>query len=177
VRDCRSLSARPDVARAFGDTPLAAQSGFEVEVDLPPGRHTVDLIGTLPSGETLELAFPQRINVLTASSLARGFDRLRHSVRRRTEAGVVVANMGRDWITRRGHLPRVNDWPRLAAKAWRLLADRPRSGAGELPGGFVVPAVSDRYDAWLAWNRWNERARGASPSGSLRQMRCRGFPS
>jgi hypothetical protein len=41
-RDCRFRSARPDVARNFADTPLAAQSGFEVEVDLPPGRHTVD---------------------------------------------------------------------------------------------------------------------------------------
>ncbi len=159
--DCRPLSARPDVARAFGDSPLAAQSGFEVEIDLPPGTHTVDLVGTLASGETLELAFPQRIRVSTASAIARGVERIRHRIRGRVAAGGVVIRMGRDWIIRRGHLPRLGDWPRLAGKAWRLLVDRPPSGTRGLPGGFVVPAASDRYDAWLAWNRWNERrARG-----------------
>ena len=35
-----------------------------------------------------------------------------------------------------------------------------RGGAGAtrgLPGGFEVPPVADRYDAWLDWNRWTER--------------------
>ena len=155
--DCRPLSARPDVARAFGDSPLAAQSGFEVEIDLPPGTHTVDLVGTLASGETLELAFPQRIRVSTASAIARGVERIRHRIRDRVAAGGGVIRMGRDWIIRRGHLPRLGDWPRLAGKAWRLLVERPPSGTRGLPGGFVVPPVSDRYDAWLAWNQWNER--------------------
>src|SRR5262249_25551008 len=131
----------------------AEQCGFEAHVDLPRGRHTVNLVGVLETGETLELEFPQRITVLSDSRLASGIRAIHH----RGAAARDIARMGREWIARRGHLPRPRDWPRLALKAWSLLSARRPSGSPDPPGGFKVPAVADRYDAWLDANRWTER--------------------
>ena len=153
VHDCIYGIARPDVARAFAEHPLAAACGFDVHVELPPGRHDVTVVGELESGETLTLDFPGRIGVLSNSRTARGA----RALRRRAQAIVDVAAMGRTWIARRGHVPRPRDWPRLARKAWHLIGAATAGAPHALPPGFKIPAVADRYDVWLDWNRWTER--------------------
>jgi GT2 family glycosyltransferase/glycosyltransferase involved in cell wall biosynthesis len=153
LHECRAGVPRPDVARVFANAAQAEQCGFEAHIELPPGRHTAKLVGVLETGETLELEFPQRIAVLSDSRLAKGIRAIRH----RAAAVRDIARMGREWIARRGHLPQPRDWPRLARKAWSLFAARGPGGFRDPPGGFKVPAVADRYDAWLDLNRWTER--------------------
>jgi GT2 family glycosyltransferase/glycosyltransferase involved in cell wall biosynthesis len=153
MHDCRHGLPRPDVAGVFADLALAAESGFELRVDFPPGRHSVDLVAELDSGEVLEVAFARRIVVLSDARWARSA----RGLRGRMTAVAGVARLARDWVSRRGHLPRPRDWPRLATKAWRLVAARQSSAFRGLPGGFKVPAVADRYDAWMEQNRWSER--------------------
>jgi len=152
THECHYPFPRPDVARAFGGLPAAESSGFEVHVDVPPGRHALAVTGELESGELLPLAIGATVDVLSDSPLARAG----RALRARLAAAARVAAMARAWVARHGHFPRPRDWPRLARKSWRML--RAAAGAREgLPGGFAIPAVADRYDAWLELNRWTER--------------------
>jgi len=152
LHECTYPLPRPDVARVFGQYARAAHSGFDAHVDLPPGRYGLTLIGELESGEMLTLELSGKIDV-HAEPIAL---RTARALRQRTKALASIATMGRAWIERRGHFPRPRDWPRLARKAWHLLGAR-TAAQHALPAGFKVPAVADRYDAWLDWNRWTER--------------------
>lgn len=152
TRECTYGKPRPDVARVFGQHARAAESGFEARIDLPPGRYGLTLIGELESGETLLLELPGSIHVHVDSMAARGA----RALRERAEGLVSVVAMGRTWIERRGHFPRPSDWPRLARKAWHMIG--PAAGPQHaLPAGFRLPAVAERYDVWLDWNRWTGR--------------------
>ena len=152
IHECAYPIARPDVARAFAHHPFASDSGFDVHVDLPPGRHDVTVVAELESGATAALEFPGSIRVLSNGPVARATRKLK----RLSGGAATVAAMGRTWIDRRGHFPGPRDWPRLARKAWHLVR---AAGTAQraLPVGFKVPPVADRYDAWLDWNRWTER--------------------
>ncbi|MEO8673977.1 MAG: glycosyltransferase [Casimicrobiaceae bacterium] len=150
---CDYPMPRPDVLRALAGHPRAAESGFAADVDLAPGRYDVTIVAELESGESVTLDFPARIRVLSDSAVARG----KRAFDRRVAAVGHVAAIGRTWITRRGHFPRPRDWPRLARKAWRLVGTVAPGSTHGLPGGFEVPPVADRYDAWLDWNKWTGR--------------------
>ncbi len=152
THECHYPFPRPDVARAFADLSSAEHSGFEVHVDVPPGRHALAVTGELESGEVLPLASSAIVDVLSNSPFARAGRAL--GARLRAVAG--ISAMARAWIARHGGLPSPRDWPRLALKSWRML----RAAAGArpgLPGGFAVPPVADRYATWLEWNRWSDR--------------------
>jgi GT2 family glycosyltransferase len=152
MHGCAYPLLRRDVARVYANLPPAEQSGFEVELDLPSGRHVLDLVGELDSGDTVTLAPAARIEVLSNRMPARTLRALRARAAGLREA----AAMGRAWVAARGHLPRPREWPRLARKAWALASAR-GSTPHALPGGFEVPPVVDRYQAWLDLNRWNDR--------------------
>ena len=152
THECRYPFPRPDVARAFANLPLAEQSGFEVHVDVTPGKHALAVTGELDSGEVLPLATDATIDVLSNTRVARAM----RALRGRASAVAGVMAMARAWIARHGHFPRPRDWPRLATKAWRLVLAAAASRQG-LPGGFALPPVADRYDVWLDWNRWSDR--------------------
>ncbi|HET9986881.1 MAG TPA: glycosyltransferase, partial [Kofleriaceae bacterium] len=151
--ECDYPMPRPDVLRALAGHPRAAGSGFDANVDLAPGLHDVTIIAELGSGESATLDFPARIRVLSDSAVARG----KRALDRRVASLGRVAAMGRSWITRNGHFPRLRDWPRLARKAWRLVGTVTPGSTHGLPGGFEVPPAVDRYDAWLDWNKWTGR--------------------
>ncbi len=152
THECRYPFPRPDVARAFANLPLAEQSGFEVHVDVTPGKHALAVTGELDSGEVLPLATDATIDVLSNTRVARAM----RALRGRASAVAGVMAMARAWIARHGHFPRPRDWPRLATKAWRLVLAAAASRQG-LPGGFALPPVADPYDVWLDWNRWSDR--------------------
>ncbi len=152
THECRYPFARPDVARVFAHLPAAEQSGFEVHVDVPPGRHPLAVAGELENGLVLPLATDATIDVLSNSFVARAL----RGVKARLRAIKGVTMMARAWVSRHGYFPRPRDWPRLAAKALRLLRAAAAARPG-LPGGFAIPASADPYDVWLDWNRWSER--------------------
>ncbi len=150
--DCNYPAARPDVAAAFADLPLAGQSGFVVDVDAAPGRHQVVLRGRTDEGETVQKEFGA-ILVIAEPLAARSA----RALRRYARALAVIAAEGRRWVARRGHWPHPRDWPRLARKALQLGAAAAAPRAFGLPGGFEVPATDDRYGVWLELNRFTER--------------------
>ncbi len=150
--DCTYPAARPDVAAVYANMPLAGQSGFLVDVDMEPGRHRVMLRGRTDEGETLEREFGA-VLIIAERFAGRGA----RALRRYARAFAAIAAEGRRWVARRGHLPRPGDWPRLMRKALQLGAATAASGAFGLPGGFEVPAITDRYAVWLELNRFTER--------------------
>ncbi len=152
ARDCQYPIPRPDVALAYANMPMAEQSGFLLDIDLPPGLHKVTLSGLADSGETLMREF-RPVLVVTEPVARRGA----RVIRRYAGALAAIARQGRRWVAERGHLPRPRDWPRLARKAMQLGAQAAAPDTSGLPGGFAVPPVADRYDAWLDQNRFTEQ--------------------
>jgi O-antigen biosynthesis protein len=152
AHECIYPVARPDVANAYASLPLAEQSGFELDVDLPPGEHRVTLRGRTDKGEILTRE-QSSIRVVAEPLGHRGA----RAIRRYAGAIAVIARHGCRWVRERGSLPHPRDWSRLARKAWHLGTATAAPGGLALPGGFEVPRIADRYDVWLELNRFTER--------------------
>ena len=156
VHDCAHAMPRHDVAAAFPAEPHALTSGFEVTLLLAPGRHSATLHATLEDAGVATFA-SNPIIVRAPPLPARALTALR----RRRERATHVVRTARVWVSRHGRWPRPREWPRLARKALALMRSTPAVPAGALPRGFTLPLPVDRYDAWLALNRWNKARRDA----------------
>jgi hypothetical protein len=77
ARDCAYPIPRQDVAAAYANLPLAGQSGFVLDIDVPPGLHKVTLRGLTDTGEMLTREF-HPVLVVAEPLARRGTRALRH---------------------------------------------------------------------------------------------------
>jgi GT2 family glycosyltransferase/glycosyltransferase involved in cell wall biosynthesis len=157
LHDCVHAMPREDVAAAFPARPTALASGFETLVTLAPGRYTATLHATLDGGHVVRFTLRESLAVRAEPLTVRVARALRH----RGERAVYVIRRAREWMSRHGGLPAPRHWPRLARKSLALLRSAPAVAKPALPGAFTVPPTVDRYDAWLALNRWSDARRDA----------------
>jgi len=153
---CQFGLDRADVGAAFPDAPGASRSGFEVSMNVRPGRWPVSLIAVLENGTEVALEWPQPLlarNLPLTTRVARLFGfcvgALRYGWR-----------LARTWFAENRRLPRPREVPamiRFAIERYRQLGHDPLQGGG--PAGFSVPEPLDPYAAWQTHNRFTDAAR------------------
>jgi hypothetical protein len=115
--------------------PAAESSGSEVHFDVPPGRQALAVTGELGSGEILPLATGDRRRAFEFAGRARG-------------AGVARAPASRGTAT-----SRIRATGRGSPSSRGGSCARRRARSRGCPGGFGIPPVADRYEAWLEPSR------------------------
>ncbi|MFO1323152.1 MAG: glycosyltransferase [Burkholderiales bacterium] len=153
---CRYGLIRDDVAHSFPDVATARRSGFACEFDLAVGRGEVVLEAQLDDGRHAQLVLGADVRVrrslVAVPVLA--------PVGARVERVRQVVDLATGWVRTRGRLPRWRELPALARKAHAVLRPHARAASPSFPAGWRPPAVLDRYEAWLALNRFTpERER------------------
>jgi len=157
LHECAHSIPRHDVAANFPTLAHALESGFTATIEMRPGRRHVSLHATLEGGAVATFALDRPI-VVRGEPLP---IRAARAIRRRRERAASVLRHARAWTDRHGRWPRPRDWPRLARKAIALWRRAPLAEPDAPPAGFTLPPTVDRYDAWLALNRWNDERRNA----------------
>jgi glycosyltransferase involved in cell wall biosynthesis len=153
---CQFGLDRTDVGAAFPHAPGAARSGFEVSMNVRPGRWPVSLVAVLENGSEAVLEWPQPLlarNLPLPIRVARFFGfcfgALRYGWR-----------LARTWLAENRRLPRPGEVPamiRFAIERYRQLGHDPAQAGG--PPGFSVPEPLDAYAAWQTFNGFSDAAR------------------
>jgi len=150
---CRFGSERGDVAAALPGIPGADRSGFEVTVDVAPGRWPVRLLAVLENGSEALLDWPQPLHARAQPV----------GVRLRRALGFVFGlllygwRLARAWVRDNRRLP----WPHELPALIRFGLERYRQSGAPVtaPPGFMVPQAADPYAAWQSFNVFTTAAR------------------
>ncbi|MEG4342840.1 glycosyltransferase [Microcoleus sp. A003_D6] len=157
--ECAYGLRRKDVGEVFPDWVNSSESGFEALVDLPPGEWHVSLQAELETGEILYFQAPKKLTVRRYHIWQRSADKFE-------EFSIFIEAIRQRAAERKQRLGRIVPMPweivrviRQLGKIYRQQKQFAVPGDLQPPAGFVVPKPIDRYDAWLAVNQWNDRAR------------------
>ena len=154
--DCAYGLRRKDVGEVFPHLVGSSDSGFEVTIELPPGKWQVGLEAHLETGEIVGFPCPEILQVRRYSLWEKALDKFQQlskfakAIRKRTAER--KQRLGRI-------LPLPSELSSIARQIFEIYRQQQRQN-GELlfPPGFVVPETIDVYDAWLAVNKWGDRS-------------------
>ncbi len=164
---------RLDVALAHGGIEAAEISGFQIDIHLPPGQYVID-INVLDIQERRHLLTSHPVTVSTLEVVLSQPSSLSHPIAsnpnslkqwgKNLKDFVKFANTVRKQaLEKQRQLGRVPEWQEIP-KITRWLKELYKQQRGQMsalmpPVNFVVSQSKDAYEAWLAVNQWNEKAR------------------
>ncbi|MEH2025123.1 MAG: glycosyltransferase [Nostoc sp.] len=156
VVDCTYGSSRKDVGQVYSESPNSINSGFIVNIDVPPGSWKITLNGYLESGEIVNFPASEVLVVYRFKFLHRWKLRFQESIK-------FAKSIGKRILERRqrlGRFPTLGELPLLARRAIDLYRQQKNLDPDltALPPGFLIPQPLDVYDAWLEVNELNERS-------------------
>ncbi|MEM1169434.1 MAG: glycosyltransferase, partial [Cyanobacteria bacterium P01_H01_bin.35] len=155
--ECAYGLRRKDVGEVFPDWVGSQHSGFEVTVEVPPGKWEISLEAYLESGEIVGFYCSEILELRRygfsekAKDKFQGLSKFAQAIWKRTAER--QQRLGRI-------LPLPSELPNIARQILTIYRQQQKQG-GELllPPGFVLPEPIDVYDAWLAVNKWGDRSR------------------
>ena len=155
--DCAYGLRRKDVEEVFPDRVGSGHSGFEVTVDLPPGKWQVSLEAYLESGEIIGFPCSEVLQLRRYSFWEKTQDKFQQ-LSKFTQA---IQKRTAERKQRLGRIiPLPSELPNIARQILAIYRQQQKQD-GELlpPPGFFLPETIDVYDAWVAVNKWGDRSR------------------
>lgn len=157
--ECDFPKPSPDVAAHYPGWPGCQACRFEIAADVPPLSAFVLLVARLKDGSILSFRFPGKY---AFHGTVHGGRSYRARAKRTWSFVHFSARSAREWIARRGRLPRLSEIRILANKAlaqfrsFSLSAETPP----DAPPGFALPDIAEPYAAWCEINRYGRRSGG-----------------
>lgn len=148
--ECQHGLVREDVAAALPGWPWAGRSGFVVSLAAPPMRGPVRLEVMLESGARVVWDTGRFIRIRPRPWM----QRLRGRAAKAGQFARFALGKAREKVRQRGIVTVLKDLPQLARKARAAFAMR--THRQQTLAGYTLPEPIDRYEAWLAVNRWTE---------------------
>ena len=155
--DCAYGLRRKDVEEIFPNWVGSGHSGFEVTVELPPGKWQVSLEAYLESGEIVGFPCSEVLQLKRYGFWEKAKDKFRQ-LSKFTQAIQKRISERKQRLGRIIPLP--SELPSIARQILAIYRQQQKQGGDLLlPPGFVLPETVDVYDAWLAVNNWGDRSR------------------